>query len=126
MVLLTTNTTSYKGPTTVTGGSFLDLGAIPIANIGGGTAAGRNITLNSGSILRFSALSNALLNRIVETSSEITVMSATTGNNLDFSSSTGANLPNAFLGNFATNGAKMEYSGTLTPASDSYRLGSPS
>lgn len=126
MVLLTTNTTNYTGPTTVTGGSFLDLGAIPIANIGGGTAAGRNITLNPGSILRFSALSNALLNRIVETSSEITVMSATTGNNLDFSSSTGANLPNAFLGNFATNGAKMEYSGTLTPASDSYRLGSPS
>ena len=50
-------------------------------------------------------------------------MTGTTANNLDFSSSTGANLPNAFLGNWASNGAKMEYSGTLTPASDAYRLG---
>jgi autotransporter-associated beta strand protein len=64
-----------------------------------------------------------LLNRLTETTSEIAVMTGDTSNNLDFSSSTGANLPNAFLGNWASNGAPMEYSGTLTPASDAYRLG---
>ena len=77
----------------------------------------------TGTGVRFNALSNTFLNRIVETSAEITVMTGSVSNNLDFSSSTGANLPNAFLGTWASNGAKMEYSGTLTPASDAYRLG---
>ena len=70
-------------------------------------------------------VNNAVLNRIVETTDEIGVMINTTSNNLDFSSSTGANLPNAFFGNWASNGAKCEYNGTLTPASDAYRLGFP-
>ena len=73
--------------------------------------------------MRFNALSNAILNRIVETTDEIGVFTATTGNSFDFSSSTGANLPNAFLGSWAGNGAKCEISGTITPASDAYRLG---
>jgi chemosensory pili system protein ChpA (sensor histidine kinase/response regulator) len=55
MVLLTTNTTNYTGPTTVTGGSFLDLGAIPIANIGGGKtsrAAEVTATASDGALPR--------------------------------------------------------------------------
>ncbi len=120
LLTLSNNSSAWNGDTTVSGG-ILDLAGVNLANIGGGT--GRNITVAAGAGVRFNALNNAALNRIVETSGEITVMSGTTANNLDFSSSTGANLPNAFLGNWAGNGAKMEYSGTLTPASDNYRLG---
>ena len=121
MVQISNNTTNYSGPTTVSG--FLDFGGLPIANIGGG--AGRNITVNAGSTLKFDTLSNAVLNRIVETNAEIVLMTGGTGNALNLSSSTGANLPNAFLGNWASNGGKTDYNGALTPASDHYRFGSP-
>ncbi len=120
VLTLSNNSSAWNGTTTVSGG-ILDLAGVNLANIGGGS--GRNISVAAGSAVRFNALSNAILNRLVETGSEITVMTGTTSNNLDFSSSTGANLPNAFLGNWAGNGAKAEYSGTLTPASDNYRLG---
>jgi autotransporter-associated beta strand protein len=113
---------TYSGTTTVAGG-ILDLGAASLTGFGGGT--GRNISVSAGAAVRRNTLDNAFLNRLVETTAEITVMSGATGNNLDFSSSTGANLPNAFFGNWAGNGAKMEYTGTLTPAADHYRLGSP-
>jgi autotransporter-associated beta strand protein len=113
---------TYTGITSVAGGQ-LDLGAVSLAGFGGGS--GRNFDVSIGAAVRRNALDNAFLNRMVETAAEITVMSGTTGNSLDFSSSTGANLPNAFLGNWAGNGAKMTYSGTLTPAADNYRLGSP-
>jgi fibronectin-binding autotransporter adhesin len=119
-LFLSNNTSAWNGSTTLSGG-FLDMGGINLANIGGGS--GRNITVANGAVIRFNALSNAILNRIVETTDEIGVMTGTTANNFDFSSSTGANLPNAFLGNWAGNGAKMTYSGILTPASDNYRLG---
>lgn len=123
MLNLTNAATAWNGNTTISGG-VLDFGGIAVnTNIGGGS--GRNISVAAGAGVRFNAASNALLNRLVETADEIAVMSGTTSNNLDFSSSTGANLPNAFLGSWASNGAKMEYSGTLTPAADNYRLGSP-
>ena len=124
VVLLGNNSTSYTGATQILNGSFVDFGGIPNANLGGGAAAGRNISLSAGSIVRFGALDNPLLNRLVETVAEVTVMTGSpNANSLDFSSSTGANLPNAFLGNWASNGAKAEYTGTLTPAADHYRLG---
>ena len=124
VVLLGSNSTSYTGATRILNGSFVDFGGIPNANLGGGAAAGRNISLSAGSIVRFNAPDNALLNRLVETTDEITVMTGSpNGSPLDFSSSTGANLPNAFLGNWASNGAKTEYNGVLTPAADNYRLG---
>ena len=119
ILTLSNNSSAWNGTTTISDG-LLDLGGINLANIGGG--AGRNITVTSGSGIRFNTLSNGVLNRIVETTAEITVMTGATANNLDFSSSTGANLPNAFLGCWASNGAKTEYSGTITPASDNYRL----
>ncbi len=119
-LLLSNAANAWNGNTVINGG-FVDLGGMTSANLGGGS--GRNVTVAAGAGIRFNALSNAFLNRLVETSSEITVMTGATANNLDFGSSTGANLPNAFLGNWAGNGAKMEYSGTLTPASDNYRLG---
>jgi autotransporter-associated beta strand protein len=119
-LLFSNNSTSWGGTTTVNGG-FLDMGGLNLANIGGGS--GRNITVASGAAIRFGTLSNAILNRIVETTAEIGVMTGGTGNSFDFSSSTGANLPNAFLGNWAGNGAKAEMSGTITPGSNGYKFG---
>jgi autotransporter-associated beta strand protein len=126
MVWLQNTTTGYGGATRIHNGSFLDFGGIPNANIGGGAAAGRNISLSAGSTVRFNALSNALLNRIVETTEEITVMTSSLGTavTLDFSGSAGANLPNAFLGNWASNGAKADIQATIIPAADAYRFGS--
>ncbi|MFZ9935796.1 MAG: autotransporter-associated beta strand repeat-containing protein [Luteolibacter sp.] len=118
LVLGGTNT--YGGSTYVNSGA-LDFRNVSLDGFGGGS--GRNISVAAGAIVKRSALDNAFLNRLVETTSEITVMTDNTANSLDFSSSTGANLPNAFLGNWAGNGSKREYSGTITPASDAYRLG---
>lgn len=113
-------TDSTLGGTTTINGGMIDFGSNNIANIGGGS--GRNISVAAGAGLRFNALSNAIINRIVVTTDEISVMSGATGNNLDFSS-TGANLSNAFLGNWAGNGAKAEMSGTITAGSNGYKFG---
>ena len=122
MLIINGTTSTWGGSTNVSGG-ILFLGGTNENNIGGGSA--RNITIASGAGIQFTALSNAVLNRIVETTDEITVMTGTTGNAFDFSSSTGATLPAAFLSNFATNGAKTELSGIITPGGGAYRLGSP-
>jgi autotransporter-associated beta strand protein len=104
LVLLNNNTTNFTG---------------------GGPASGRNITVQAGGIVRFTALSNAFLNRIVETTAEISVMTGSTNNALHLGGSTGANLPNAFLSNWASNGGKTELSGVITPGGGAYRLGAP-
>jgi fibronectin-binding autotransporter adhesin len=120
-----TGTLSFTGTATASQG-VMDFASANINSMGGG-ATSRDITVapaSSGAAVRFNNLTNAQLNRIVETTDEITVMSGTTASGeVDFSSSTGANLPNAFLGNWAGNGAKAEYNVTITPASDNYRLG---
>ncbi|OYV03801.1 MAG: hypothetical protein CFE26_20250, partial [Verrucomicrobiales bacterium VVV1] len=123
VVQLTSSTSSYTGASAILAGSLLDFGGMPIANIGGGSAAGSNISVAAGSGVRFNNATQALLSRIAATSDELTVMSGSTSNALDFSTATGASLPNAFFGNWASNGAKIEYNGTLTPAADHYRLG---
>ena len=111
---------TYNGTTTVSQG-VLDFAG---GTLGFGGGSGRNITVADGAGVRFNNLTNTQLNRIVETNEEITVMTGTTTSGaVDFSSNTGANLPNAFLGNWAGNGAKAEYNVTITPASDNYRLG---
>ncbi len=115
------STSTWGGSTTISEG-VIDFAATNIANIGGGS--GRNISMAGGTALRFNALSNAVISRIVETTDEITLMTSNTGNDLDFSS-TGANLPGAFLANWASNGAKVEYSGSLIPGGNTYRLGAP-
>jgi autotransporter-associated beta strand protein len=120
ILTLSSASNAWNGPTVVLDG-MLDLTGITNANLSGGSD--RNVTVAAGAGIRFNALSNTFLSRIVETSDEITVMTGGTANNLDFSGAAGANLPNAFLGNWASNGAKTEYSGTITPASDAYRLG---
>jgi autotransporter-associated beta strand protein len=119
--LFLTAAPTYNGTTTVSGG-LLDLAALNLNSMGGGAGV-RSISIAAGAAVRRNSLDNAFLNRLVETSNEIGVMTGATANNLDFSSSTGANLPNAFLGNWASNGAKAEISGTITPGSNGYLLG---
>lgn len=123
MLNLTSGANAWNGPTSVQGG-ILDLGGMTSANIAGGS--GRTIAIAAGCGIRFNALSNTFLNRIVETTDEISVLTGGTASNLDLSSSTGANLPNAFIGCWASNGAKAELSGTITPAADAYRFGTKS
>jgi autotransporter-associated beta strand protein len=120
-LFLSNATSNYSGATTINDG-FVDFAAIPVANIGGGS--GRNITVAANKIVRRNLLDNAFLNRLVETTNEIVVMTGTTSNSFDLSSSTGATLPAAFISNWAGNGAKCELSGTITPAAGAYRLGS--
>jgi autotransporter-associated beta strand protein len=123
-----TGTHSFSGTLSFTGTATASQGVLDFANANitsmGGGASSRDITVASGAAVRFNNLTNTQLKRIVETTDEITVMTGTTTTGtVDFSSSTGANLPNAFLGNWAGNGAKAEYNVTITPASDNYRLG---
>ncbi len=120
-VLFLTAAPTYNGTTTVSGGR-LDLAGLNLNSMGGGVGV-RDITIAAGAVVRRNTLDNAFLQRLVETTAEIGVMTGATSNNLDFSGSTGANLPNAFLGNWAGNGAKAEYNGTLTAGSDGYKLG---
>jgi len=106
---------------TISGG-ILDFAANNENNIGSGSACNTSVAARGG--IKFNTLSNALRNRIVETSDKIALMNGATFSNLDFSSSVaGINLPNAFLGNYAINGTKAEYSGTITPGSNGYKLG---
>jgi M6 family metalloprotease-like protein len=123
ILILSNASSAWNGSTTISEG-VLNFTGNTLASVGGGS--GRNITLAAGTGVRFNSISNTLLNRLVETASEITVMTGSTTNNFDFSSSSGANLPHAFLGNWASNGAKCEISGTFTPADDAYRLGGKS
>ncbi len=116
-LLFGVNTSTWGGTTTVSGG-FLDFGGTNIANIGGGS--GRNISVAAGAVVRFNAASSAIMDRIVASSDEFTVMTGTTGNAIDFSSHTGA-----FLSNYAGNGAKTELTGIITPGGGAYRLGAP-
>ncbi len=115
---------TYGGSTTVTSGR-LQFNAITA--IGG---SGRSVTVDAGaSVSAGFAITNAFLNRLAENSNAFNVNYSLTGNTttsnaLDFSSATGANLPNAVLtatppgGNVAT-----IYNGALTPGSSGYRFG---
>jgi autotransporter-associated beta strand protein len=114
-----------SGANTYNGGTTVSQGLLDLGNIALGFGSGRDISASTGVIIMRTALSNTFLNRLVENSNEFGLYTGTTGNNLDFSSSTGANLPNAFLGFYVGNGGAVDYSGIITPASDAYRLGYP-
>ncbi|MGA2500182.1 MAG: autotransporter-associated beta strand repeat-containing protein, partial [Tepidisphaeraceae bacterium] len=105
---------SYTGGTTVSAGTL----AFPSAlNIPG---TGRSVTMGTGATVALGyAIDNATLNRLAENSNASTIATgANSSNNLDFSSSAGANLSGAFLGATGT----YTDSGVLIP-NGTYRLG---
>ena len=122
------SSSNYKGATTVNAGaSFRYDGVLDSAGIGGGVGV-RDITVGpGGNIARTGgSVNNAFLNRLVENNNDITIYmgNASCANNLDFSSSTGANLPNASIAFYDSAGTpSFQYTGTITPANNTYRLG---
>lgn len=110
VVLSGTNT--FGGPTTVSGATlqFNSLQAI-------GAGTGTHITVSSsGTVAAGYAIDQSFLARITTDSSGVVALGAASGNNLSFAS---AGLANMSLG--AT--ASVTYSGLLTPAGTTYRLG---
>ena len=124
--LLLGSANTYTGATNVNVGNVQFNSAAAI----GGT--GRSVTVAAGATVSTGpgfTITNDFLKRLAENSNAFNVNYSTTGSTtitsaLDFSSSTGANLPNAVLtakppgGNVGT-----VYSGTLTPGSSGYRFG---
>ncbi|MEI6605639.1 MAG: autotransporter-associated beta strand repeat-containing protein [Verrucomicrobiota bacterium] len=112
---------TYSGNTYVNSG-ILDFGTTTPAG------SGHNINVAAGASVKFTALNNTLLNRLVSTTDEITIMMADGNTNaIDFSGANGGTyFPNAFLGNYVGNGGKTQYgvASGLTPADGIYRLGS--
>ena len=121
---------NYKGTTTVNAGaSFRYDGVLDSTGIGGGVGV-RDITVGPGGNIARSAglVNNAFLNRLVENSNAFTIYmgNGSNGNSLDFSSSTGANLPNASLAFYDSVGTQtFTYTGTITPNNNTYRFGGP-
>ncbi|MBU6326397.1 MAG: autotransporter-associated beta strand repeat-containing protein, partial [Verrucomicrobia bacterium] len=110
-----------SGTNAYTGGTSINNGSLQFNSSGAIADSGRNVTVASGAVAAAGyAMDNAFLNRLSENSNAAVIaLGAASSNNLDLSSATGANLPNAFLG---ATGA-FAYSGSLTPGSNGFRLG---
>ena len=103
------------------GGAIISAGTLQFNSAAAIGGSGRNVTASAGTAVAAGyAINNAFLNRMTENGNAFAVaLGAASGNALDFSSSTGATLPNASLGAVGA----FTYSGTLTPNGTTYRLG---
>jgi autotransporter-associated beta strand protein len=110
-----------SGTNGYTGGTTVSAGVLQFNSAGAIAGSGRDVTVSAGATVAAGyAIDNAFLNRVAETADAFTVaLAASSSNNLDFSSSTGASLSGARLG---ATGA-YTYTGTLTPNGTTYRLG---
>ena len=107
-----TGTNTYTGGTTVGGGTLL-------FNAAGALPSSGAVTVNSGGTVAASTAAGgiaSLLPRIATTSAGTVALTADSSANLDFSAFTGG-LSLGAVNNSYT------YSGTLTPAGNTYRLG---
>ena len=113
--LLSNAVNGYTGTTTI------NAGTVQFAASGSIGGSGRSVTVASGAVVAAGyPIDNNFLNRLAQNAnSSVVALAANSGNNLDFSSSTGAGLPNASLGAVGS----QTYSGTLTPGGSTYRLG---
>ncbi len=109
--LVLSGTNTYTGGTTITGG---------ILQFNASTAIAGPVLVNFGAVAAFGyAFGQTDLDTIAPASAGVVALAASTSNNLDFSTATGANLPSVSLGAVGA----FTYSGTLTPTSNVYRLG---
>ena len=115
---------TLSGTNTYTGNTYVNAG---ILDFGSTTPAGStaNVYVAAGALLRFTAPSTALIQRIAATSDEIGIVTSSGSSAaIDFSA---ASAPNAFLaGGIASNNGKTDnFTGAITPANNTYRLGFP-
>ena len=118
---------TYKGSTTVNTGAALRFDGV-IDDMGGGAGVRDILVADGASIVRGAGLvNNAFLNRLVETTNAFTIYmgNAGCGNSLDFSNGgAGAYLPNVSIAFYDSVGTRrFLFTGTITPANDTYRLG---
>ena len=106
---------------TYSGSTSINAGVLQFAAPGSIGGSGRSVTVANGGIAAAAyPMDNGFLNRIVQNSNtSVMALVVSSSNNLDFSSTAGASLPNASLGAIGS----QVYSGTLTPSGSSYRLG---
>lgn len=113
-----------NGANTFTGGVRVLEGGVlvtPTATVPGTRPIVADYNSVTPALIGGTGLSNSTLNLIAENSRrQLIGIGANTTANLDFSSSTGANLPNAYL---ASAGGAFTYSGTITPNNATYKLG---
>jgi fibronectin-binding autotransporter adhesin len=127
-----TSALTLSGTNTYTGATTVSAGRLQFNSAGAIGGSGRSVTVSAGATVSAGigfTITNAFLNRLEENSNAFNVNHSTSGSTttssaLDFSSNTGANLPNAVLtatppgGNVST-----IYNGVLTPGSNGYRFG---
>lgn len=108
-----------SGTNSYTGGTVVNSGVLQFGSAAAIAGSGRNV-INNAVVAAGYAIDNSFLNRLAENSTPaVLALAAASSNALDFSSSTGATLPNAYLG--AT--GSFTYSGTLTPGGNGLFLG---
>ena len=118
-----TGTQTFNGTNTFTGTTTINGGAMiynSLSAISGNSGA--DVTVNAGGTAgdsEISGINQSFLGRIVNTSTGVVALSAASGNPLDFSTATGADMAAISLG---ATGA-FTYSGTITPFNNTYRLG---
>ncbi len=117
----TPSTVVLNGSNTFTGSITINASALQFgspASVGG---TGADIYIAFGATAAYGyAIGQSDLARILPASLGVIALAASTSNNLDFSTATGANLPSVSLG---ASGGTFTYSGTLTPNANTYRLG---
>ena len=116
-----TGTLILSGTNTYTGSTAIDAGTLQFNSAAAIGGSGRSVTVAGGATVAAGyAINNAFLNRLAENANAFNInMTAASSNALDFSSSGGANLPNAVL----CGAGGLTYSGVLTPGGNTYRLG---